>query len=597
MKNKLKYPNLIITATTIVALIAFAVYVLTGMYPDVLITAQDRNIYSGDSLFFSEQIARPFGLLQYVGAFMTQFFYYPALGASILIVIWVAISFVGIKAFRLQGMWRALMIVPVACLLASIVDLGYWIYCLNICGYWFSQSVGILCLLLLLWAANTTPRRFRMAWYVVVGFAAFPVFGWLSYLFTICLALSQFGKDGNRKTTPTWIDSTGIILAVVAPLIFRALLYRGILFEDITDAGFPFFKTSTNISMRPSIPFFILTGVTIFLSLGRILPAMKKVPASLSYLVVGVASAYGVWTSIFKDDNYIYEMQMTQASMNDDWKGVISIAEEAKQPSRTMVMLKNVALMNTGELGERSFELSNDGAEINSADTLDVNIMQIASGVVYYNYGKINYAMRWCMEFSVQYGFSPYHMKILARCAEITGEKELSKRYTERLNGLLFYRDWKPSPASPAVKELYSAFPDALDTDENSCERYLISILSRSNKEDSKLVSELAVFYSMILRDPGRFAYALYNYARLNKTEYIPREYEEAYCLFVDKNPGKFPYRIKISQETMERYKSFWDNGNRYAEYGYGEEGIKEALRDEYGDTYWWFNAFGRNMY
>lgn len=597
MTNKLKYPNLIITATCVVAIIAFAAYLLIGMYPDVLTTAQDRNIYAGDSLFFSERLAQPFGLMQYIGAYLTQFFYNPAVGASILIAIWVATAFVGIKAFRLQGLWRALMIVPAACLLASILDLGYWIYCLNICGYWFSQSAGLLCLLLLLWTANTTPRRFRMAWYVVIGFAAFPVFGWISYLFAICLALSQFGKDGGRRTTPTWIDSTGIILAVVAPLIFRALLYRGMQWDCIYQAGFPVFETSTDSSLRPSIPFFIMAGTIVILSFAKVLPAMKKVPSCIAYIIVGGVSAYGVWTSIFKDDNYIYEMQMTQAAMDDDWKGVIGVAEKTKTPSRTMVMLKNIALMNTEELGERSFELGNSGEEINNPDSLNVNIMQIASALIYYNYGKINYSMRWSMEFGVEYGFSPYLLKMLIRCAEITGEKKLAERYLERLNSFVYYSDWKPAPASPVVKELWNAFPDYLDSDDNSCERYIISTLSKSGIESTKLLAEQAVLYSMILRDPERFAYALYAYAKANKAEYLPREFEEAYCLFADKNPQRFPYRIKVRKESEEKYMSFLESGNRYSQYCSDESDLKEMMRDEWGGTYCWFNAFGRNEY
>lgn len=587
----------IASAAVAVALISYAAYILIGVYPDVLFTAQDRNIFAGDALFFHETIAKPFGFFQYIGGFLTQFFYYPALGASLLIAIWTAIFFLGVKVFRLKGLWRSLMIVPVACLLASTVDLGYWIYCLNISGYWFSQSLGLLTMLLLLWAARCTPRRLRIAWYAVVGFALFPVFGWFSYLFSLCLLFSQFEKSGESKSTPTFIDSIGVVLSIVSPLIFHALLFRDIPLDDVFHGGFPFFKTSTNASQTPSIPFYILTIATLITSLGAVLPSVKKVPAFATHIIVGALSAFAVWGSMFHDDNYLYEMQMTQATMNDDWGGVISVAEQTKTPSRTMVMLKNIALMNTGELGKRSFELGNDGIEINNTDSLNVNIMQIASPVIYYNYGKVNYSMRWCIEFGVSYGYSPYYMKMMARCADTTGEKELAERYTERMNRMLFYRDWKPAAASPIVKELQGAFPDVLDSDDNSCERYLITILSRARKDDSPIVSELSLFYSMILREPSRFASALYDYARLSKDDYLPREYEEAYCLFMDKNPDKFPYRVKITDDTKARYASFWDTGNRLAGYGYDEDGLREAMREDLGGTYWWFNAFGRTMY
>lgn len=595
--SKMNIWRLVVSVIVAVALVSYALYLLVGLYSDVLITAQDRNLYSGDSMFFSQQIACPFGLLQYVGGFLTQMFYYPVLGVCLLIAIWLASFFVGVKAFRLKGLWRSLMIVPMACLLASELDLGYWVYCLTIPGYWFSQSVAFLCLMLLVWAANSTPRRYRIAWYVVVGFVLFPFFGWISYMFVVCLALSQFAKNENGKTTPSWIDGVGIILAFVLPLIFRALLYEKIPFDDVFSAGFPLFKTSTNSSLRPVVPFFILTGTTVFLALGRVLPSWKKIPACIAYLVVGIVSSVFVWSSIFKDDNYLYEMQMAQATMSEDWQGVISVAEKTKTPSRTMVMLKNVALLNTGQLGDRSFELSNDGIEINNPDTLNINIMHIAAPLIYYNHGLVNYASRWCIEFAIPYGFSPYYLKMLARCAEASGEKRLARRYIGRLHSMLFYKDWQPAPDSRIVNELKSIYPDALDNDENSCERYIISHFSKQHYVKSPRYCELSLLYSMIMRDPNNFWTSFYDYILTHKGAKIPTSYEEAYCVFMDQAPVNFPLKVSVSPTTTERYKQFWDVGNGYAQSGMTEDAVRDAMLQDWGATYWWFNAFGRSAY
>ena len=595
--NKHKLLNVAIPAVVVVAFIAYAVYILVGVCSDVLITAQDRNVFTGDSLYFCEQIARPFGFFQYVGSFLTQFFYYPAVGAGMLIAIWLASAFAGIKAFTLKGGWCSAMILPAACFLAATVDLGYWVYCLTIPGYWFSQSVAFLCLMLLLWVANSTPRRFRIVWYAVIGFVLFPIFGWISYLFTICLFLSQFRKGDNGKATPKWIDIVGIIVTLIAPIIFHALLYENQPLNDVFNAGFPLFTTSTDSSLRPTIPFFILVGTTVVLSLGRVLPTVKKVPAFVGYVLVGIVSSIAVWNVIFKDSNYLYEMQMTQAAMSDDWQGVISVAEKTKTPSRAMVMLKNVALLNTNELGARSFELSNDGKEIYNPDSLNINIMHIASPVIYYNHGKINYAMRWCIEFAIPYGFSPYYLKMLTRCAEATGEKQLANRYINRLHSTLFYSDWKPAPVSPIVKELQTVCTDSLSNDENSCERYLISNISNIHSRKSKYYAELSLLYSMLTCNPNDFWPSMYDYVYTHKSNTIPTQYEEAYCLFQDKTGVKFPFELKISPATQERYQSFWDAGNNYARCGMNEDAVREAMREDWGETYWWFNAFGRKNY
>ena len=565
--NKQKNMGTAVQVAVALALISYAAYILVGINPDVLITAQDRNPFSGDSMYFAEHIARPFGLIEYIGGFLTQFFYYPAVGAGMLIAIWTAIAFAGVKAFGLKGIWRSLAIVPSACLLASVVDLGYWVYCLTLSGYWFSQSFAILAFLLLLWAANTTPRRFRIVWYVYI------------------------------KTHPTWIDAVGVIVTFIAPVVFRALIYENINADDVFNAGFPIFKTTTDTSLRPTIPFCIIVGTFFVLSFGRVLPAMKKVSGAIAYPIVGIASCVCVWMAMFRNENYIYEMQMTQATMNDDWQGVIRVAEKATEPSRTMVILKNIALLNTGELATRSYELGNDGVEIYNPDSLNLSLMHIASPIVYYNHGEVNYALRWCMEFSVPYGFSPFYLKTMARCAEATGEKNLARRYTSHLNDLLFYKDWKPAPVTPVVKDLQAVFPDSLNSDENNCERYLIGSFSTRHNTKSAYYSDLSLLYSMIVCNPQNYWMSLYDYMRTHKGNTLPAQYEEAYCLFMDQSPAAFPIKVSVSPSTLERYKGFLSAGNGFAECGMDENGVREAMRSDWGHTYWWSNAFGRHAY
>lgn len=591
MKNNKKFLHIIIPAAVIVVLVSYAAFVLIGICHNVLITAQDRNPFAADSLYFNDLIARPFGLIEYVGGFLTQFFYYPALGATMLIAMWLLIAFAGIKAFKLEGAWRSLTIIPVACLMASVVDLGYWIYCLMIPGYWFSQTLAYLCLLLLLWASNSTPRRFRFIWYIVICFAGFPVFGWITYLFAVGFALSQLNEEAKGKIEGVVV----LIAACVAPLFFRFVLYDEIPVNDIYTAGFPLFKTTTDSSLRPVYPFFILVVATVIMSFGRVLPALKKVPAWAAYIVVGIVSMIAVWQTIFKDANYLYEMKMTQATMSDDWQSVIRTAERTKSPSHTMVMLKNIALLNTGKLGDRSFELGNDGMDINNPDSLNVNIMHIAAPVIYYNYGKANYAMRWCMEMAVPYGFSPFYMKMFARCAQVTGEKKLAQRYINRLHSLLFYKNWQPSRVSSVVGNLYSVFTDSLDSDGSDCEPYIINSFSSKHNTKSPYCTELSLLYSMIDCNPENFWTSFADYLSMHKGRKIPTQYEEACCLFRDQSPSKVPFNISVTPSVADRYKEFMNAGSEYAQSGLDEKATRALMRKDWGGTYWWFNAFSGN--
>ena len=184
-------------------------------------------------------------MMKYVGAWLTQLFYHPALGAGVLIAIWILIFFVGAKAFRLRGNATALMILPVACLLTSVVDLGYWIYISTIRGYWFSQSVGYLIMLLLLWVARSTPRKWHLAWYLLAA-CIYPVLGWFALLFILCLALIE---------KPTWRECLGIVLLVFTASIWHTQVYSNLKSDDVALAGFPRFETPMDSSPHLSIPF------------------------------------------------------------------------------------------------------------------------------------------------------------------------------------------------------------------------------------------------------------------------------------------------------------------------------------------------------
>ncbi|MDE5572116.1 MAG: hypothetical protein K2I86_08740, partial [Prevotella sp.] len=209
MNTKSKIFDTIFYAS-LIGFIAFAYYVLNANQ-EVFYAAHGRSEFLYGSPFFHTLMAKPFGLMQYVGAWLTQFFCHPMVGTGMLLAIWLLIFLVGIKAFRLQKYASALMLLPVACLLASVVDTGYWLYISTIRGYWFSQSVAYLVMLLFLWTARCTPRKWHLVWYLI-GFCLYPVLGWLALLFVLCLALTE---------RPTWRELISVIVVLTAAPIWR----------------------------------------------------------------------------------------------------------------------------------------------------------------------------------------------------------------------------------------------------------------------------------------------------------------------------------------------------------------------------------------
>ena len=576
---------------SLLAFIAFVAYIL-HINQEVLYTAHDRSEFIYGAPFFHTLMSKPFGLMRYVGAWLTQFFYNPAIGAGVMVVIWALIFWVGAKAFRLRGNASALMLLPVACLLTSIVDLGYWIYIYPVRGYWFSQSVGYLIMLLLLWAARCTPRKWHLVWYLL-GACIYPVLGWFALLFILCLAIIE---------KPTWREILGIVLLIFTASIWHTQVYSNLRSDAVIMAGFPRFETPMDSSPRLSIPFWVLGGVTVLISLfgglgdwsfGRLGSwSFGRLGRLVVPVLCAVAGIIFTLKFMYYDQNYIDEMRMVRYASNDNWKEVLNLAEENKKPTSTMVFIKNIALMNEGGLLDRSFKLGNNGANINNPDTLHVTLLDIASPLVYYNYGMINEAIRLNFENAIQAGFSPFYLKTLTRCALANGDKKLVERYTTILHHRPFYGNWQPVPVTKTIKELQKCYSDELTGVENS-ESYLVNGISLWYESDSKVASEQALLYSMLRCDSRRFWPSVRKYVKLHMNEEFPLHAQEAYILFMDKAPEEKRIMLPVEKSVFERYKQFWTALESLAQPGKTIEQVGEEMYKDWGDTFWWYNIFG----
>jgi hypothetical protein len=569
--------SVVVLYVSLLAFISFVVYVLY-LNQEVFYTAHDRSEFVCGAPFFHTLLSKPFGLMQYVGAWLTQLFCRPAVGVGVLVLIWLLIYVVGTKAFRLQGSASALMLLPVACLLTSVVDLGYWIYISPIRGYWFSQSVAYIVMLLLLYVARCTPRKWHLVWYLL-GIAIYPVLGWFALLFIICLAVVE---------KPTWRELIAIVLLLFSIPIWHTQLYSNLKYDDVVLAGFPRFVTASDKSEHLSIPFMVLAAVSMLLPLCNRFLRQAVIPVLCT--LVGIIFT---WNQMFYDKNYINEMRMVRYASNDDWKEVLQMAEINKRPTSTMVFLKNIALMHEGGLLDRSFKLSNDAENIYNPDTLHVTLLDIASPLVYYNYGMINEAIRLSFENAIQAGFSPFYLKMLSRCALAKGDEKLVERYTTILHQRPFYGNWQPSAVNPMVCELQKCYSDELTGVENS-DSYLVNGISLWYESDSKLASEQALFYAMMRCDSRRFWPALRKFVKLHMDDQFPLHAMEAYILYMDKAPEEKRMMLPVEKSVYERYKRFWAVLETKAKPGMTIEKVGEEMRKDFGDTYWWYNIFGR---
>lgn len=610
--------SLCIAGIVTVAIMALGYYYLIVRNSDMLYMAQSKDFFCYDNTFRGVCMHRPGGFISWVSCFFTQFFFYPKLGSAIMVAFWVAILWLNKFVFRVKMAWMAVLAIPAVCLLVSTIDTGYWLYYIKQTGYWFYGTVGFFFTLLLTLFYSFFKKKSDRIIVTLLIALTYPFLGWytlLALLYVTMIALSRQRANDSL---------VGKILLPVLPLVLIGFtpylcynLYSSTRIEDMWITGFPIFESNDMISFTPSIPFVVLAAVPL---LFPFLP--KKVEnstgmtwtVSLVTIIVMVLSYLWIDKSDFQNYNYHAEMRMYRAAEEQDWDKVLDeMGNIPGNASREMVLLKNIALLNKGEMGTKMFRYNNMGEPpTNGFDTLRVHMVQTAAPLIYYYHGKTNFSLRWSIENSVEFGYDYDHLKNLARCALVNGEMDMARRYLTMLQNTLYYRDWAehlmPITKNPElikkyhefdnVRELYNHMGTVLDGDNGLCEMYLLTYFSQTMNKDSKLLQELTLNYALIQKDIQLFWPRFFLYAQLHIGEPMPIHYQEAALLYGNLEPESADIStMPFQDEVKNSYEGFQQMSQSLLKAGLSSEEVGEAMKSTYGHTFYWFYFFCRDVH
>lgn len=623
-KKEKKPLSLTTGASVCIAIIVTVTVAVLGVYhlivrnSDMLYMAQSKDFFSFDSTFRADCMHTPGGFISWVSSFLTQFFFHPSLGASIMVVIWVVSIWLSKFTFRVKMAWMAVLAIPAVCLLVSTIDTGYWLYYCKQTGYWFYGTLGYLFTNLLVLFHSCFKKKFGCIFVTFLIAVTYPFLGWytlLALLYVAVLSLCHMKTD-DSLASKMLLPLIPLVLIGITPLVCYQF-YSGVRFEDMWMAGFPFFENDNVTSFTPSIPFIVLAAVPL---LFPVLPKKVENSTGMTWGITLVTTAVLVlsWLWVEKSDfqnyNYHAEMRMYRAAEEQDWDKVLDeMSNIPGDASREMVLFKNIALMNKGEMGTKMFKYNNMGEPpTNGFDTLRVHMVQTAAPLIYYYHGKTNFALRWSIENSVEFGYDYDHLKILARCALVNGEMEMAKRYLNILQSTLYYRDWAerlmPITEKPelikkfkefdSVRELRDHMGTVLDGDNGLCEMYLLTYFSQTMNKDSKLLQELTLNYALIQKDIQLFWPRFFLYAQMHQGEPMPIHYQEAAILYGNLEPESADISTMPFQEEVKKsYEGFHNMTQSLLQAGLDSDAIGEATKSTYGNTFYWFYFFCRDVH
>ena len=605
----------------LLATFCVAVWALLAFYEhSQLQRIEAQSLFLYDDLFFENAMKMPAGFLGYIGSFLTQFLYYPALGAAIFVALLLLLYWLVRKAFHLSEYYTVVAMLPLFLVLAINTQLGYWIYYIKLPGYWFVPVLGTIAGLLAIWLFNRASYKLHILVIVLWTIVGYPLFGFYALCSSLCMALialSMAIRNGNRKRLV--FDGVAVLLVAVV-LIYEVPLfwynyYNSLAVEYMHTAGLPSYHWDINSelflkSIIPYwIPFVLLFATQLILALlynklsgkGGNFKVIYSVQALLLVLVLGFSYLY--W---YKNTNYRVENKQDAAMWEGDWRRVADLARDTELPSRQIVMNRNIALLQMGLAGEEMFTYPDGSADIDAP--IAVHLTHTGGLMSYWCFGKFNFCYRWCVENAVERGWTVEYLKHAVRSMLLNGEYALAKRYTGILKRTLFHREWAerherlannpeaiaklPEFAVPLQMSMYA---DALDVDESFVEAYLLNnIANGSTTVHSPVFAEAALMFSLTRKDSRGFWGNLNRYFYNRQLHRLPTHYQEAVLLFAQLDKSVNVSRIPIDNNVNARFKGFMSRVTKYK--GMKESDMAPYFKEDYGDTYWYFYFFVRKI-
>ena len=387
-------------------------------------------IYSRD--YLQEFAAKPGGLLEYAGNFLTQVYHYTVPGALLfsllLILSWFVIRRMNIKLSEDTGNRPVIILVPVFLLLFSQCGFNHFIHYTT--GYMGAISIFLI----------NDPGKGKRHWLLFpVMFAfAFYLLGSFAFIYAgiYLMRIITIERGGSAYI----IAFVTVVSCIVIYFLFRELFF---LQSAKTLPVYPLLISGTG---RP--PFFLLIlAVYTILSPWILKMYPHSNPESHFYGIFtlsGFLAAFGIaviLVSLQRSSPLSKSTALAKNVARENWDEIIKTHQRSEKPDLAEQYCYHLALSNKDLLCEKLF-FDRNGFGVESL-TLPRNDEYLEMSIpFYYSIGLISEAHHLAYESMVKYGYRPATIKTLVKTNLINGHYRVAERYLNVMDKTILYKDW-----------------------------------------------------------------------------------------------------------------------------------------------------------
>ena len=587
---------------------------------DLLWKVQQHNVFLNSTLFFKQQMVVPGGMLSYLGAWLSQHFYFPWLGVVVLCGVWLLLMWLTERAFHIPEKWKVLTVIPVAILLLANMQLGYWVYVIKLHGFFYVATLGVMAGTALLWAFRKLPEKLwlKAGFIVLMAVAGYPLMGVYALATAVVMGIMTW-RQNTTLTTRIALSAAALLSVVAIPLLYYRFVYYETNMADIYTTALPDFTISDSYPQY-YYPYYVLAAFYVLLTLlyreaPDAAPAVQKkgkqqnekanlVPMAINALLL-VAVAYGVYHFWYKDANFHHELRMQRCVEQADWEGVVKEGEKQDcEPTRSIVVMHNLAPSRLGRQCQEMYKFQKGSSKPRTP--LPIYMYHVAGRMMLYQYGMMNECHRICMEDGVEYGWNVELLKYMTRCAIFSGERQAARKFIDILRQSCYHKAWadhmeelmndkkllaNDKETGPITHMMH--YTDQLDAVEGWVEKCVMTTLAQHDADDPYF-QEQAVLGALWTRNPDFFWPRFEHYYEMSADRHMPRIFQEAAWLFANLQGQEGLDEWQLDNGVQKDFYEFMKLMQQYRKQPSNQ--LRQYLYDKYGDTYYFEYFFLGNI-
>lgn len=558
---------------------------------------EEMQIFLPTADYFAECMMMPGGLLEWAATYLTQMFYDPWLGALIFALLLAGAQALMVEAFAVPVRWAAAAGMVNAMLTLAPLMLGYVVFTLKSPGHAFIPVLGIIVACGAMWAYRHAGSLIsRLVILALLAFPGYPLLGFYALLaLGLAIICSLMKKD--------WAAAAFAAVAGAAvPQIWFYCTSTIVMQQHIYTSMLPRFLEGEGALMVPYyVAFGVLAALAVMVGRYSAKPAhaMRSVAISMALML----AAYGsVLACSYSDANFRLTLRLDRALQDQHWDAAAeaALAFDGK-PTRLNVLQTDIALMRMGQASECMFAYPiSDAPYVTTAARESTAMRDAGARMLYYHFGRVNDAYRWCMENKVEYGQKAEYLKYMAKIALLNGEMPLARKYLGALASTRNYKKWAAHYMKiadnpellEADKELAAISPlmrfgDHLGGDGGNMESYLLQVTNALRGGPPELV-ELSIICGMIQKDLEEIWPKIMLYS--NTHDRMPRHMQEAAIMYSVLRGSDAFRQLKIDSATEAEFGRFIELVK--ANQNVPQERNAEIFKPRYGHTYWYYYFF-----